>query len=358
MQKKICIVSPSLKMGGIERALTVLANFFAKEGHEVSFISALGGEKFYDLDSNIHFFEPSFKRGEGLVGKIRFYYTIVFFIRKTVKCQNPDAVLSFGDAFNPLVLLALLTTKYPVFISDRTSPNFPYNFIIKLGKKWLYPKSAGFIAQTQRAATYKQKQFGHRLRIKIIPNAIKETVGYDLPKAAQIVCVGRLSVEKGQDRLVKAFSKIAAETHWNLVLAGDGPMRQSLEMLAEELHIKTRVVFLGKVQNVDQLISESAIFVLPSRLEGFPNALCEAMALGLPCICFDCIPVEALLTSGKDGLVVPENDIDALAVAMKELINNPSLRNELGNNAQKIKDKLAVATIGEQVFDFMFESKK
>jgi glycosyltransferase involved in cell wall biosynthesis len=124
------------------------------------------------------------------------------------------------------------------------------------------------------------------------------------------------------------------------------------------LQIKARVVFLGKVQNVDLLMSESAIFVLPSRLEGFPNALCEAMAFGIPSICFDSIPVEALLTSGKDGIVVAENDIDSLAVAMKELINNPSLRNELGNNAKKIKDKLAVATIGKQVFDFMFASKK
>ena len=358
MHKNICIVSPSLKMGGIERALTVLADYFAKKGHVVSFISAQGGEQFYHLDPAICFFEPTFKRSAGLVGKIRFYFSMVLFIRKTVKQQNPDAVLSFGDAFNPLVLLALLGAKFPVYISDRTSPDFPFNPIIRLGKKWLYPKSAGFIAQTQRAATYKHNQFGHHLRIKIIPNAIKETINYDLPKAAQILCVGRLSVEKGQDRLVKAFSKIASETHWKLVLAGDGPMRQSLETLAEALKVKDRIVFLGKVENVDQLMNESAIFVLPSRLEGFPNALCEAMSLGLPCICFDCIPVEALLTSGKDGLVVPENDIDALAVAMKELINNPSLRNELGNNAQKIKDKLAVATIGEQVFDFMFESKK
>lgn len=358
MNKKICIVSPSLKMGGIERALTVLANYFVENGHTVSFISAQGGEKFYALHPKIHFFEPQTKRANGIFGKIFFYFKMVFFIRKSIKQQNPDAVLSFGDAFNPLVLLALLGTKYPVFISDRTSPDFQFNGVIRFGKKWLYPKSAGFIAQTLRAADYKRKVFGDKLKIRIIPNAIKDTVSYNITKLDRILCVGRLSYEKGQDRLVKAFAEIAAESSWELVLAGDGPMRKALEALVEELKIRDRVIFLGKVQNVDRLMSESAIFVLPSRLEGFPNALCEAMALGLPSICFDSIPVESLVVSGKEGLVIPENDIPMLASAIRTLINDPARRDELGRHAKKIKDKLAVEIIGKQVFDFMFESKK
>ena len=345
-------------MGGIERALTVLANYFVEEGHTVVFISAQGGEQFYTLHSKIHFFEPQAKRSKGFLGKIFFYFSMVLFIRKTIKQQNPDAVLSFGDAFNPLVLLALLGTKFPVYISDRTSPDFPFNAIIRFGKKWLYPKSAGFIAQTQRAADYKKLHFGDQLHIKTIPNALKETIKYPIPVQNQILCVGRLSIEKGQDRLLKAFAKIAPSNGWMLLLAGDGPMRKKLELLATDLNINSQVVFLGKVQNIDQLMSESAIFVLPSRLEGFPNALCEAMSLGLPCICFDSIPTEALIESHRNGIVVAENDIDALSSAMFLLMNDSELRNELGNKAMEIKDKLAVAVIGKQVFDFMFESKQ
>jgi GalNAc-alpha-(1->4)-GalNAc-alpha-(1->3)-diNAcBac-PP-undecaprenol alpha-1,4-N-acetyl-D-galactosaminyltransferase len=358
MNKKICIVSPSLKMGGIERALTVLADYFVKEGNAVSFISAQGGEKFYSLDSRIHFFEPEVKRAKGIVGKVIFYYSMVFFIRKTVKQQKPDVVLSFGDAFNPLVLLALLGTKFPVYISDRTSPDFPFNAIICFGKKWLYPKSAGFIAQTKRAADYKKLHFGNQLHIKIIPNALKETESIAIPKQKNILCVGRLSIEKGQDRLVNAFAKIADSADWKLILAGDGPMRKELEQLATDLGILDQVVFLGKVQNVDQLMNESAIFVLPSRLEGFPNALCEAMAIGLPCICFDSIPTEALIESNENGIVVAENDIEAMATAMSKLMNDSALRTALGNKAKEIKDTLAVSVIGKQVFDFMFDPKQ
>ena len=102
--KKICIISPSLKMGGIERALTVLANYFSRLEYSVSFVSAQGGEKFYELDKNIAFYEPNLKRKKGIVGKIHVYYKIISFISKTVTIIKPDVVLSFGDAFNPLVL--------------------------------------------------------------------------------------------------------------------------------------------------------------------------------------------------------------------------------------------------------------
>lgn len=355
--KKITIISPSLKMGGIERALTVLANYFVQEGYQVYFISAQGGERFYTLDTQVHFVENNQKRSKGIFGKVYYYSLLLFFLRRTVKKQNPDVVLSFGDAFNPLVLLALVGTKYPVYISDRTSPDFPFNFFIKTGKKWLYPRAAGFIAQTERAAAYKRQQFHNKLSIKVIPNAIKQVTTHDQTPFNQIVCVGRLSVEKGQDRLLQAFSKIAPHTDWQLVLAGDGPKLQEWQNLVKALALEERVIFLGKVQDVDYLLSQSAIFVLPSRLEGFPNALCEAMAMGLPCICFDSIPTESLLTHKINGWVVKENDIDGMAQAIKELIESPATRNFLGTQAKEIASKLAISTIGKQYLEFMFQKK-
>ena len=344
-------------MGGIERALSVLANYFVSQGHIVSFISAQGGEQFYELDAKIHFFEPKIKRQKGIIGKINFYFSVVSFIRKIVKKQNPDVVLSFGDAFNPLVLLALLGTKYPVYISDRTSPDFPFNPIIRFGKKWLYPKSTGFIAQTQKAADYKKLHFKDQLNIKIIPNALKENTTYNVPKLNQVVCIGRLSIEKGQDRLIEAFSKIARQCDWKLVLAGDGPMRVTWEKKVADLKLTDKIIFLGKVRNVDLLLNQSAIFVLPSRLEGFPNALCEAMAMGLPCICFDVIATDSFLIPNENGITVKENDIDALATAIKNLIESSELRESLGNKAKLIAQKLSVTTIGEEFLNFMFLKK-
>jgi GalNAc-alpha-(1->4)-GalNAc-alpha-(1->3)-diNAcBac-PP-undecaprenol alpha-1,4-N-acetyl-D-galactosaminyltransferase len=350
---KIAIISPSLKMGGIERALTVLANYFASVGHEVVFISCQDHDPFYKLEDAVEFYEFKYSRKSGVINKVLFYYNLLLFLRKKVTEVKPDCVLSFGDVFNPLVLLALYKNKIPVFISDRTSPDFPFNPIVKFGKKWLYPKATGFIAQTERAAKYKQKQFNNALHIKIIPNALKAIALHpDIPRKKQIVYVGRLSKEKGVARLIEAFSKIKNK-NWKLALAGDGPEKANLQRLAQELNLMDQVLFLGKVTEVDVLLAQSSIFVLPSFLEGFPNALCEAMSAGLPSICFDCIPHEELIIEGKNGFVVKDGDLIALANAIDKLTYDEKFRNQIGANALEINTKLGIDKIGQEYLKFI-----
>jgi len=355
--KKICIISPSLKMGGIERALTVLANYFSSVGHEVVFISCQVSDPFYTLNNAVQLYQFYFARKPGFLGKIKFYYKLIAFLRQKIKEINPDCVLSFGDVFNPLVLLALYNKKVPVFISDRTSPDFPFNPIVRLGKKWLYPKAKGFIAQTKRAEKFKNSQFKNKLNIKIIPNAIKEVTRYPLiRREKQLVYVGRLSKEKGVARLVEAFSMMT-NTEWKLVLAGDGPEHANLLQLVDNLNLEKRVQFLGKVTAVDALLAQSAIFVLPSFLEGFPNALCEAMSAGLPAICFDCIPHEELIENGVDGFVVKDGNLTQLAAVLNVLSENEEYRNEIGQNALKINERLSIQTIGNEYLNFICKTQ-
>lgn len=349
----IYIVSPSLKMGGIERALSVLANYFVTQGYQITFISCLVGQRFYELNSEIQLIEPSFKRTGDPLNKLLFYPRIIQFIRKQVTQGNPDVVLAFGDWFSPLVLLALYGTKIPVFISDRTSPDYKFKFPIPGLKKWLYPKSAGFIAQTTRAAEYKINQFNHRLKIQVIPNAIREVKKFDVPREKTILYVGRFAWQKGPERLIRAYASITDRKGWKLHMAGSGPLLQPMKKLAIELGIENEVIFHGKVENVDLLYSKAGIYVLPSVLEGFPNSLCEAMAAGLPCLCFDSIPYEDIFTQNKSGIAIKDGDIQALTQQLSKLISDNKERKKLGNNAIKIRERLGVERIGQQVLKFI-----
>ncbi len=353
-RRKILVVSPSLKMGGIERALSVLANYFAERGHQVIFIACQNADKFYELHPSITFAEPQFGRS---LGKAAFYIKLVLFLRKMFRTHKPDVIMSFGDLFNPLVLLANLGNKYPVYISDTTTPDFKYGAITRLGKQYLYPTAAGFIAQTKVAADYNHKKFGGKLNIKVIPNAIKDVVRYDIPKNNWIVSVARLSIEKGPDRLVEAFAKIKNRAGWKVVFAGEGPMLSQLQQTVAEKGMADDFIFLGKVRNVDRLLSESRIFTLPSRLEGYPNALCEGMASGLPCLVFDGFPHDEIFKNGEEGIAVKNGDIDAFSRELESLMHDPAKREYLGNNALKIRDRLSIDVMGDVYLKFILTGK-
>ena len=331
--QKILIIAPSRKMGGIERALTVLANEWAKQGYEVVYTSCLKSDPFYKLHSDIKIIEPNFKRSGGIINKAFFYPKLIGYIRKQVKKENPDRILSFGDFFNPIVLLAASGLKIPVYISDRTSFDFKFPKYIKVLKNNLYPKSAGFIAQTSRAFEAKKKQFGAQFNQVVIPNAIREIKKTNEPKENIILYVGRFSWEKNPIALLQAFSSIENKSNWKLVMAGDGPQWEEMKRLASDLGIREHVTFLGTVSDVDTLLNKASIFVLPSVLEGFPNALCEAMSASLPVICFDSIPYESIITPNIDGIVIPYNDTEALASALNSLMEDQPKRFKIGEMA-------------------------
>ena len=127
--------------------------------------------------------------------------------------------------------------------------------------------------------------------------------------------------------------------------------------MAANLSITDRVVFLGLRKDVDQLLAESKIFVIPSRCEGFPNALCEAMASPLPCISFDSIAASDIIENRISGVVLPDGDIDALAREIVVLMEDEVLRNKYAQNAYAIREHLNKDKVGEMFLKFILESK-
>jgi glycosyltransferase involved in cell wall biosynthesis len=357
--KKICLISPSLKVGGIQRELVVLANYFVNNNHTVYFLTCFKSNSFYELDEKVEHIDCSFRRGsnEGGLSKIKYYSILIKKLRKTVKSLKPDTVLTYGDIMGPLVLAALYNLKYPVYIGDKTSHDYKFKFPIPLLKKVLYPTSAGYIAQTTKAADYRKKEFGSKLNITVIPNGIREVKLFpDEVRENIILYVGRFAWEKSPDRLIKAFSLIK-DTDWKLVMAGDGPLLNTMKTLAKVLNIEKRIEFLGQVKDVDQLFAKASLYVMPSFLEGFPNALCEAMASGLCCTCYSSIPYEDIFEDGKSGFAIKDDTPESLAKKIIYLIAEPEIRQNVGMEAMKIRERLTVEKAANAVFDKIFDTK-
>ena len=347
-QKTICIVAPSLQSGGIERALSILSSHFVKKGHKVIYIACRKGQHFYELEPEVIFEEPSFLHTTSFVRKLFSYWNTMVFVRKQLKKYCPDTILSFGDIINPIALLANWGLNNPIYISDRISPKQRLSLFKRLFKRLTYPKATGIIAQTRQAAEYKNKVFGEHLNMVIIPNSLRDIESCSVEKKDWIIGIGRLSFEKGFDRLLQAFAKVEGHKEWKLVLVGDGPERERLKILAANLSITDRVVFLGLRKDVDQLLA---------RCEGFPNALCEAMASPLPCISFDSIAASDIIENRISGVVLPDGDIDALAREIVVLMEDEVLRNKYAQNAYAIREHLNKDKVGDMFLKFILESK-
>ena len=155
----------------------------------------------------------------------------------------------------------------------------------------------------------------------------------------EIVTVGRLEPQKNQKLLINAFSELAKKfPDYTLVIYGEGSLRKKLEKYIESKGLKDRVFLPGAKNNIQEYIKDASLFVLSSDYEGIPNALIEAMAIGLPCVSTDCSPGGAreLITNGENGVIVECRNSNELATAMARLLTDRESAKRMGTNAKKI----------------------
>jgi len=365
-RKRICIIAPSLQMGGIERAMSTLANYFVTKEYEIHYITLFPFEPFFELDKRIIVHTPPYpfpRFGRNLLQTALYYFKmlgpICGHIRSEVKKIKPETVLCFGDWYPHLVMLQLAGLKIPFYYSNRSNPNIKYGFIRESVRNlaYLLTPPAGIIAQTKEAMLRKKKIFGDKVPIEIIPNPVRRIKSKEFEKENWIVSVGRLHLEKGFVRLMESFSKIDNKG-WKLILAGGGTHEKEIKQKAVELGIAEKVIFLGKVSNIDDLLLKSQIFALSSHVEGYPNALCEAMSAGLACISFDIVagPKDIIL-NGENGFLVPDNDLQAMSDKLQLLIDNPYIREKLSINARNIATTNSINLIGNRFLNFITNNR-
>jgi GalNAc-alpha-(1->4)-GalNAc-alpha-(1->3)-diNAcBac-PP-undecaprenol alpha-1,4-N-acetyl-D-galactosaminyltransferase len=346
------IIGPSLKMGGMERASANLASHCSHAGHTVLYHALFRQNRFFSLAEGVQFDEPPAGRN---TARLDLNWTLLR-IRRAVREFRPDTVLVFNKFYSAVTILALVGVRVPVFVSDRASPLYPWPRHVAAFNRLVFflLRPAGAIAQTRVAAEHQGRYFGPRVPIRVIPNAILPAEFHEVERRRQVLAVGRLTDPlKGFDRLVAAFARVG-ETDWKLVFAGGDEEGAELKAQAAELGIAARVEFLGRVRDLGRLYAESGIFVIPSRSEGFPNALGEAMAAGLPCVSFDFVAgPRDLIEDGVNGHLVPDGDLDGMAERIRRLTRDEGERAWLGRNARASARRLDAARVAEQVVEFI-----
>ena len=350
---KILIIAPCLAMGGIERASSNTANGLSELGAKVYFLSLFKKEAFFKLNEGIEIIEP-----QGFNKTKLSLFKSILWIRKEVKRVNPEHILVFNKFYGAITALALLGTKYPYFLSERSSPLFVWRQPMRAINKFAFsikpPK--GVIAQTNIAAEYQRKYF-KKSKVVVIPNSVREVQLFpEIKREKVILAVGRLNdYLKGFDLLIESFAKIKNQD-WELHIAGGDEEGEVLKAQAEKLGVINRIKFLGKVKEIDKCYAYAGMFVIPSRSEGFPNALAEAMTAGCCCIAFDFVagPNE-MITNGVDGILVPSGNIDKLAQVIDILIQDQIKIESYSNEALKVKEKLNQQKIVSQIKDFIFK---
>lgn len=360
--KKICLVIHSLGIGGMERVMYLLAkNFSKREDLEIHLI--LIGKKreiIYPIPNTIMIHKPGFKfsNSRRTLNILR----TIYFLRSKIKAIDPYAILSFGEYWNNLVLLSLYGLSNPVFISDRSQPDKDLGPVQNLLRNKLYPKAAGYIAQTEEAQRICLAK-GWNGNVRRIGNPIRQIhTNGEHQRENTILTVGRLIKTKHFDRLIRMFKELD-QSDWKLVIVGGDAKRlelsKDLEALINSLEVQNSVYLEGEQTDIDRYYKKSKIFAFTSSSEGFPNVVGEAMSSGLPVVSYDCVAGPSdLIEDGKNGFLIPLFNNELFMDKLSSLMVDEDLRKRMSDNAKISIEKYKPEIIADKYYDFITSSVK
>ena len=254
-------------------------------------------------------------------------------------------MISFITSANIYTGIACWITNTTYIVSERTSPNRTINKFSLL-KRWLtkqiYKRAKAVVVGSMggERCLLESRHFNTLINIKQIPNSVPQfgsVSNNPVHSKKFILGVGRLSFVKGFDVLINAFQKAAID-ELDLLIVGDGEERPQLNLLINDLGLSHRIFLIGSKTNLQDYYSQAETFVLPSRNEGYPNALVEAMSFGCPSIATNCEfgPAE-ILNNGESGLLVANEDPEAMAALIVKMHNDQQLRARFSLNGKEIK---------------------
>lgn len=323
--KKICFLIGNLNnSGGTERVTTLIANALAQKDFQVSILSLTDGKQpFFEL-------APSIKTYSLYTKKISFkknFFGAVWRIRKFVTQHQIDTLVVVDSISCIFTVPALFGLNIKHICWEHF--NFNVNLGVKyrdIGRKWA-AKYCDYVVTLTKRDKELWEQGIKNIKAKIIPiaNPSPFEVQENMPSLdyKTILCVGRLTYQKGFDLLITAWARVAQQVpDWKIVIVGSGEDELMLKQMAKDFAVEDSIVFAGQQKNMDRFYRQASFFCMSSRFEGLPMVLLEAQSYGLPIVAFDCDTGPAdLIENKKNGILVEPLDTTELADGIIELMN-------------------------------------
>ncbi|MCL8005995.1 glycosyltransferase family 4 protein [Gelidibacter japonicus] len=357
---KIDFIISNLGGGGAERVLALMVNSLAKnKSNKISVITLFQDKEEYILDPSINrvklkqtSFIPSHTL-RSIVNLSRYYKT---------KSNRPDVIVSFVTLTNLITIIVAKLFSIKIIAQEHNS-HLRYmkgrKRITDFTKKYLYKRADVITVLTSFDVEFYSN---HGANVYVMPNpcsfkSIRENTHI---REKTILAVGHLNRyhHKGFDNLIKLIAPLLKKhTQWHLKIAGAGDEGlKYLKQLATEHKIVDKIIFTGFIDDISKIMYESSIFILPSRFEGLPMVLLEAMSQGMACISYDCKTGPSdIIENEKNGLLIEDQNLAKMQKGLSDLIINEELRIRLSNEGIKSLDKYDISAITKRYEDLFDE---
>ena len=335
--KKIMFYIGSMQLGGAQRVVANLINYFINQNYCMVLINDIvpqNNKKEYEIDSRVMRYFVENKKKNFIIKNL----SRIIEIRNIVKKEKPDVIISFMASPNIRTIFATIGLKTKKIISVRNDPNVEYGTgLKKIISNIILRKTDGCVFQTDDAKKYFCKKI--QKNSTIIFNPVNP-IFYETNKSGigkDIITIGRLEKQKNHKLLIDAYIKISDKLRNDkLIIYGEGSLRKELENYIIKNNMKSKILMPGLIDDPYNKLSMAKLFVLSSDYEGMPNALMEAMAVGVPVISTNC-PCggpKDLIVNEKQGILIKCGDVDELSKNIIKIINDKTTLKNMSEEAK------------------------
>lgn len=353
---KLVFVAPKISGGGAERVVSVLSSSLADLNYQVDLILYERKEDEYPLSSkvNTHLL-PSRRKGQS---KVNYLLNKYLYLRNLLKKIRPDVLIPFLPYQVEQCFAASIGLGIPFVVTVRNNPQFDTpNEKMRKRRDWIAKHADAVFLQNKEQMSYFDADIQKKCFVVANPiqDAVLNSTYLNREKTRNIVTMGRLEAQKNQKLLIRAFSKVHQKhPEMKLDIYGQGSKESELQELVNELDMQESITLCGRTNNAIKTLNQYDLFILSSDYEGMPNALMEAMGIGIPCISTNCPtgPEELIGNQNERGILVPTNNEIAMIEAILFAVSSgEDMRHKSDLAKEYIRENFSSVVIAERFIE-------